>query len=317
MNFLFRKPSSHIFLTTEDPTYRYEWTCGHCDYPVTRDDEVCPRCQRWLEECPVCSLRNHKHPARRRPEQADHRCTVCGVDRLPFNDERVIEIEGTYCTNIYGCPAGGLLLKTEQFAVLPRDASCCPICRHEALKPRDLIHFLYQLNRCLFCNTCFGPESSWAAGWADTLGTIDRIGVVCDALPEPCVLCGREDVYDAEKDQVVTASVSNHGERRRETLSRARYLRLAELGRILVLEEDDRTAFRKCFGVWFEHGCPPNKEAGIPVSEIAGDLLKGTLRKEIRTVLQGRLASILSGWDRSVGPSYDVPSSEPSSISAN
>ena len=40
--YVFRHPKKggHLFITTEDPSYRYEILCGHCDYPIEDEDQV-------------------------------------------------------------------------------------------------------------------------------------------------------------------------------------------------------------------------------------------------------------------------------------
>jgi hypothetical protein len=310
--YLFRKEPKHIFITPKDPDYRYELLCGHCEYPIAPEDPACPRCQRRLEECPICSRTTHTRAPRVEPdsETGAKTCPVCRVRRIPFGAVPLAEIVGSFCTNAYGCPAGGLLLKREEFAVLPPDVTLCPVCRNEDLPPYDVRTFLYLLSRCLFCNTCFGVGTTWVRGWSTSWHpTIDRIGEVEKADQTLCPLCGRNDVLDREKQVVVSGTIDSQGLEATRSIPVAQYLRMAELGRILILEKDDTEAFNKTFETWFEpYGRSADTAPGLTVSETSARLLAGTLRLPTRRVLQKRLELFHASWERKLpaGLGYHV-----------
>jgi hypothetical protein len=192
--FLHRR-GEHVFITTEDPNYRYEWICSHCGYPLTPREACCPRCQRKLEECPVCSCQRHvRVPCVEPDAQGARRCPACGVRRLPFGDEALKDVEGRFCTNLYGCPAGGLLLRSDEFALLPADASLCPLCRDEHFRPLPVATFTYHVDHCQFCSTLYQSRTTWKASWGHEPDLIGELGQVAGAPLDTCVLCGRQDV---------------------------------------------------------------------------------------------------------------------------
>ena len=167
LNYIFRRAGGHIFLCASDSKARYEAACGHCHYPILADQAQCPRCRRELETCPCCNALRHVRSPRHDPDPETEikTCSVCGVRRVPFGSREHVDLEGSFCTNIFGCPAGGLLLTTGEFALLPRGASLCPICRHESLRPLSVSAFDDLREGCFFCRECFGERDSWKAGW--------------------------------------------------------------------------------------------------------------------------------------------------------
>jgi hypothetical protein len=309
--YLFRKEPKHIFITPKDPDYRYELLCGHCEYPIAPEDPTCPRCQRKLEECPICSRTTHTRApvVEPDPETGKKTCPVCRVRRIPFGAIPLAEIVGSFCTNVYGCPAGGLLLKREEFAVLPSDVTLCPVCRNEELPPYDVRTFLYLRSRCLFCNTCFGGGTTWVRGWSTSWHpTIDRIGEVEKTDQTLCPLCGRNDSLDREKQVVMSGTIDNQGLEATRSIPVDQYLRMAELGRILILEKDDAEAFNKTFETWFEpSGRSADTAPGLTVSEISARLLAGTLRLPTRRVLQKRLELFHASWERKLPAGLGYP----------
>jgi len=319
VNYLFRKSPRHLFITTKDPEYRYEILCGRCEYPIAPEDEVCPRCQMALEECPICSQLKHTRSPRF-PENgaADGKvCPVCRIRRVAFGEKKLSQLKGSFCTNIYGCPAGGLLLAKGEFAVLPENASRCPVCEHETLLPLGIEAFSYQLQRCLFCSTAFGRASAWAKGWLKGDYALRALGDVMGAEEIACPICGRSDLLDQEG-QVCFHSMDDgagNGEEKFISLSQSRYLHMCELGRILILFKDDAAAFSETFSLWFDPAVKPI-EGSWTVGEILDPLLAGTYKQTLRLSLQKRLDHFLEGWKRRLGPfgvSYRVAASrEPS-----
>jgi hypothetical protein len=306
MNFLFRRPpGGHIFMTTQDPTYLYKVLCGHCDYPIEEDDKLCPRCQLELEDCPVCRQETHKK-ARKIPGDpltGAKTCPVCQTRRIPFGGQPVLEIEGFFCRNLYGCRAGGLLLRNEEFAVLRANASRCPICKHEELTPLDVKVFLYLISRCLFCNSVFGPLHSWkpkewARDWEPSLASLREAGA---GDPTPCILCGRRDRFLAKsesnpEDMVEVAEGGDADAFKSRKIRALDYLRVVELGRVLILEKDPSQAFQRLFASWFEPSRTVAPDVSISVGEVSRILLEGTLSRPIQRILRGRVDEMLKAW---------------------
>lgn len=303
--YLFRKEPKHIFITPKDPDYRYELLCGHCEYPIAPEDPQCPRCQRQLEECPVCSRATHTRAPVVDPnrEKDAKTCPVCRVRRVQFGTE----ISGSYCTNVYGCAAGGLLLKSEEYAVLPVEATLCPVCRNEDLTPLDVSTFRFLLSHCLFCATCFGPGDSWTRGWSKAWSpSIESIAEISEPSIGPCHMCGRSDYRDGE--DVVYVHLDPQGTERTVRMRPDHYLRVAELGRLLILEQDDKMVFRHISQTWFGAG-RSSDPAGITVGEVATRLLEGTQRKPTAQILQRRLEHFVAQWERHpAGLGYRVES---------
>jgi RNA polymerase subunit RPABC4/transcription elongation factor Spt4 len=303
VNYLFRKTPRHIFITTKDPEFRYELLCGRCEYPLAEEDNVCPRCQMELEECPVCTdVKHMKAPkVRSEPSGMGHTCPVCKVRRIPFGDKTLADLRGSFCTNLYGCPAGGLLLKKGEFGLLPDKASICPVCHHDTLKPLGVEAFAYHLQRCIFCNTCFGPASSWAKGWT-ARPSLEVLGEVAGDHHTPCPLCGRNDHQDPQTGRVISVSVDRgEGEQPMDLLAE-HYLRICELGRILILDKEDDEAFVKAFYLWFDSGVKGFDQDFITVGHVVDHLIDGTLKPELRQTLQRRLDRFLENWKMKLGP---------------
>jgi hypothetical protein len=284
-NFLFRRPAKgHTFMTTQDPSYLYTVLCGHCDYPIEAGDEVCPRCQRELEDCPVCRQARHKRAPRVEGNSiTGKQCPVCETRRVPFGGTPLADLDGSFCTNIYGCKAGGLVLREEEFAVLKANASACPICRHPDLKPLDIKTFIYLISRCAFCHTLFGSVPTWKRGrpeeWNASLDNVRKAHHTSGHWH--CTLCGR--LNEAQAEGKVGFDEA--------------FLRVVELGRILVLEQDERRAFQKLFSVWFEPSREHDPGSELDVAETMKEIVVGTQNDEISRVLRPRIEKLEELWE--------------------
>lgn len=330
MSFLFRyPPGGHTFISTQDPSYRYEVLCGHCEYPIEAKDQRCPRCQLELEDCPVCREQTHKKARKlpRDPVTGELECPVCHTRKTPFGGLPVLEIDGSFCRNIYGCQAGGLLLRTEELAVLRPGSSRCPICRHEELTPLDIKIFVYLVSRCLFCYSVFGPLQSWqpakwAREWEPSLRALSEVGA---GDPGPCMLCGRKDTFHPKgetvkdkqgeekrtgEDQVEVADGGDIDDFRTRRIPALHYLRVVEMGRALILEKNQDRAFDRLFKSWFEPGRTAEPEVTVSVGEVGRILLEGTLLKPIHRILRGRVDEMLKAWGQKlpdrVGENYPI-----------
>lgn len=314
--FLFRhqRPGGHVFISTEDPTYRYETLCGHCDFPIEHDDDTCPRCRRKLEDCPVCRQRTHKRsPIVKDPARPTVvYCPVCRVTRHPIGLSTLDALDGSFCTNLYGCPAGGFLLRSDEHALLPRDATICPVCRDPELRPLSIAGFQYLLRHCLFCSTLFGLGASWSRGWSEApITSVYRNGLHTNH--EACALCGRHDrivgASDRSKGPIHIGTASFPDERggfearSEEPQPEGAYLRTVELARSLALETDcDDAAFRRTLHLWFDvSGAEPREGEGVSVRNLVDALVRGTSRTEVRLPLQGRLERFNETWTRHLG----------------
>jgi hypothetical protein len=303
MNFLFRRPlGGHIFMTTQDPSYIYTVLCGKCDYPIEAEDEVCPRCQVRLEDCPVCrDIRHTKAPKVEPCKDTGRRtCPVCDTRRYPFGMQALSEIEGMFCTNLYGCPAGGLLLKTQEFAVLRPEATLCPICKHPDLKPLDIRTFIYLITQCVFCNAVFGTPTHWDDKWGTRLDvTTDLVMQTPKRDYSPCPLCGREDEYPPGAGNVQILVDEPGKPATAKMLSPGLYARVVELGKILILENDPVRASKSLFSSWFDPLHLGTGEA-IRVEEANAYLLQGTRKSEIHKILRARTMALLESWKQQV-----------------
>lgn len=300
MNFLFRKPlGSNTFMTTHDPRYVYTAVCGRCGYPVEECDEKCPRCQLALESCPVCREDTHKKAwvVDADPQTGEKKCPVCETRRIPFGGLSLSKVQGSFCRNIYGCRAGGLLLNSNEFAVLRPNASICPICRHKDLTPLDVRIFMHLVTRCLYCHAVFGPlpsptKDEWK-GWEPDLKWLR------DVAPDAsngCILCGRNDELSENPNEVLVAGSSDGEELRKQPIPALQYLRVAELGRILILETEPTRAFQRLFDTWFEDNRKVVPDSFVPVRSVGQTLLEGTLDAAIHPILRVRVEEMQRFW---------------------
>jgi hypothetical protein len=298
MRFLFRLKDTDVFITTEDPKVRYDILCGHCGYPVADADGQCPRCQRMLEDCPVCSRARKRKPLRSEPSpEGEKTCSVCGIRRLPFGVEALRRVRASFCTNLYGCPAGGLLLRTEEVALLPPGATLCPICRNEAFPPHDILTFRHVVQRCLFCSACLGQLPAWPMDTASAKVDLLEMGPLeppADENHEPCILCGRNDHFVEGEEQAAYVQVAA------EEVIVPQYLSMVQLGRALALEKDDGHAFSLSFSHWFNALSPSPPDDPVAVERLVSLLLLGTLREEVLAILKPRVEAYCAGWARTV-----------------
>ncbi len=315
VTYLFRKPGSNIFITPRDTEYRYELLCGRCEYPVAVDEKECPRCQVQLEDCPVCTQLKHRKAPKLEPRGIvrGKTCPVCLVRRIPFGEATLSELKGSFCTNLYGCPAGGLLLQSGEFALLPEKTSLCPVCRDESILPLAVEALAYRLRRCLFCSTCFGPASTWAKGWLGGSAHLDKLGQVLEQEQSECPLCGRHDYLHEKSGRIWSASIGQKESIRdpeaesdeSKGLSIGHFLRVCELGRALILNYEDDAAFKATFPLWYEPESAQG-EGFITVGKVVDHLINGTLRPELRQVLQRRLEPFLLAWKQKLGSGAEV-----------
>ncbi len=302
---MYRKPGTRVFFTTADPSVHYELTCGNCQFPITEDDPLCPRCQERLEHCPVCSDCTQTRAPKREPDHKGERtCPVCGVKRVAFGDLRLSQLKGSFCGNIYGCPAGGLLLRTNEFALLPEKASLCPICRDESLRPFDVKTFSYHVSRCVFCSTCFRPASDWTRGWGEGHDNLDRVVRPQADRDERCALCGRDDRQPGGPPGpitgVVIAALRGDNTPGEDPVDDKTYLSMAELGRLMILEKNDERMFDAAFRLWFQPNAAlvVESQPTLKIQERVSHLVEGTLEPEVRRVLVRRTLRFLELWER-------------------
>lgn len=317
MIYLFREPGSHVFISPELPDFQYTLLCGTCEFPVTKDDAQCPRCQRALELCPICSDRTHKKTTPATLRDGVKVCPVCQCKRAQLGKVELHELEDYFCSNAYGCPAGGLLLTTDEYALLPEDSTTCRICRHEHLAPYAAGTFTFQVSRCLFCSTVFQNQESSDSGWGP--GRFDALQKVVPPktgeLKVPCALCGRLDRLNGES--VDTTRLDLQGEPAESLkVPIAQYLKICEIGRLMMLLQDDSEVSRRSFRIWFDARISSSKAPEkISVAEILQYLLVGTISKPQRSILEKRIESVQAQWNRRVpdGLNYEVPCKAPGS----
>jgi hypothetical protein len=308
--YLFRKGPDQPFYCTHREGAFYRYVCGHCAYPVTTTNTECPRCRRPLETCPVCTEHTHRRPAlagKRTDPQAE-RCTVCSVRRLPTGAPvQLADIDGSFCRNLHGCPAGGLLLfKTEQFAVLDSKARSCPVCRHTTLQPLSLKAFSRACEQCLFCHELFAIDSVAILGHHRDHETRPR----GEPAKESCLVCGRRDVLTSKDDQdSVTFQLYDDNEM---SLPWRDYLHLVDLARTLLTERQDEQASASLFSRWTAR---PLSASSVTLESLCEALLAGTLEPNHRQALQPRITFLLADWERRWGTTAVNLGAPPSPVS--
>lgn len=300
MNYLFRKPlGGHVFMTTQDPRYIYTVLCGRCGYPVEECDARCPRCQLELESCPVCREGTHKKAWKVDvdPETGQKTCPVCETLRIPFGAMPLTKVQGSFCRNVYGCRAGGLLLGSNELAVLRSNASICPICRHQELRPLDVRIFLHLVSRCVYCHAVFGPlPTPTREDWKSYEPDVKWLRDVSADATDGCILCGRHDALSDDPDVVLVSGAADGDELSRQPIPVLQYLRIAELGRILILEKETSHAFRRLFDAWFEENRKVVPDSFVPVRSVGQLLLEGTLDTSIHRILRVRVEEMQRAW---------------------
>lgn len=294
--YLFRKAPDQPFYCTHRDRAFYRYVCGHCDYPLTATNQVCPRCRRTVETCPVCTERTHKRPALAKgaTSREARRCTVCSVRRIPTGAPIPLEdIDGSFCRNLHGCPAGGLLLfGTQEFAVLDSNARECPVCRHDSLQPLAIRAFLRACDQCLFCHELFAVDSLSTV--AQHRGREQRPRGGTSA--EPCLACGRRDTLISEGDKQSVAVPLYDGEPL--TLPWSDFRSVVELAKTLVTDRNDERAAATLFSRW---SARPFSLGSTTLERLCVALLAGTLDTDHRQALQPRISYLLGDWERRWG----------------
>ncbi|MEP7009451.1 MAG: hypothetical protein ABJC13_03935 [Acidobacteriota bacterium] len=297
LSYLFRRAGGNVFLCASakaDQEIRYETACGHCGYPILADQSRCPRCRRELENCPCCNaIRHVRSPLHDPdPETEIKICTVCGVRRSPFGIRKHSELDDSFCTNIFGCPVGGLLLPTGEFALLPRGASRCPICEHATLKPLAVRSFLARLEKCLFCHACFSSESLKKQRVKDSIIPPELPAGFQSAPAEPCLLCGRRDHRVKDSDEIVVPQYDGASD---EWLESDDYRVLVVVGHALIQEVLDQSSVEASIFRLASY----NHEL---LSRVTGVLVGGTHDPVVRKILEGRTRHLIESFQRQHGP---------------
>lgn len=295
--YLFRSPRhDRVFLSADDPSYRYTTCCGRCDYPVEASEPQCPRCQKQLTDCPACSPRNHRRPVMsQRSADGSIQCSLCHAMRHPIGHVPVLEMAGSFCTNIYGCPAGGMLTRHDEAILWSSETRICPICRSRSLAPKPARTFAHLVRRCLFCSSIFGLDSSWRTRLTDG---IDHISEMADVAPSetPCTLCGRND-HRAE-DGTIQVQVMDPwamDAHSRPGIDENEYLHIAELAHALIIfSEGKKQAADHLFDLWTP---PIPGDPGLTVGEAVEHLLLGTLDAAVRVELQRSIDGFMEHWE--------------------
>jgi hypothetical protein len=305
LSYIFRRAGSHVFLCAANEGARYETACGHCGYPILLDQAHCPRCRRELETCPCCNTLRHVRSLRHDPdpETEVRTCPICGVRRAPFGSQRHTELTGTFCTNIFSCPVGGLLLATGELALLPQGTSLCPLCRHESLRPLPVRLFGGLIESCIFCRECFSATDSSKPGSAPSTGVSDG-AITRQAPADGCPLCARKD-YRTNNSTVII--VPRFDAAQAEVLTTENYSGVLSLGRTLIEQASDEEAAR----ILFSPPYPSEEE----LSQWIEWLLVGTHAPAIRKILERRTRHLLDEFRREFG--VDRPRRESASKKAH
>ncbi|HEX8172331.1 MAG TPA: tubulin-like doman-containing protein [Thermoanaerobaculia bacterium] len=131
------------------------FTCAHCEFPVRRGDANCGRCGNALTECRFCTPLFHI----RIPVGADDaRCPNCSTKpsraKSHIGDDTLspAEPDELFCSNLFGCPAGGNLHNT----TFPPHTLECPFCRAADLPLLRAFTREEHLGTCSLCSQLFG-----------------------------------------------------------------------------------------------------------------------------------------------------------------
>jgi hypothetical protein len=156
----------------------------------------------------------------------------------------------------------------------------------------------------------FGTAPSWRPGWADHWDvTVEQVKSTPPRDYSPCPLCGREDTAGGAGKVEMLMDKPGELAGQKEGLAADLYARVAELGKILILENDERRAANKLFSSWFNQLNLLAEGSTITVERTGEVLLLGTRRPEIHKILRGRLSALLESWKAQVpgqGLSYRV-----------
>ncbi len=179
--------------------------CGYCEFPLLPSAERCPRCRLELAQCPVCELlpeRDGRQAAGRPPAKWFQRkgpfchCDRCGTRQLRLRHRPSLQdLDGNVCSNLYGCPAGGLLVSPEIAVLLPPGCIVCPVCHDVDRPPVDLLAFLGDVRRCASCIAAMGDPREWSteqlAGQASLNGELAAHLERIHLQTHTCRMCGR------------------------------------------------------------------------------------------------------------------------------
>ncbi len=251
-------------------------TCGHCEFMLPSGATRCGRCGTELTDCRFCTLLF----GIRIPASTDlmARCPNC-YTRQPAN-MRLANQKGVqpadpdewFCSNLFGCPAGGHLHDT----TFPPNADACPLCRSQEL---PLLHAFAReehLRACRFCSSLFGikrhdeePATETTAGDADG----------------HCCLCGR--LYAADAKLSAADRETDETDKTDE-----------KIGCVLRCTTDDEEAFRLLL-----ERLPVTERAILEQKLLA--FLDHTQRAAVKRVVAARLARILALYDRQFGCRLD------------
>lgn len=313
MRFLYRPPRSKKFFCTHDEKITYQLFCGSCGYPVRRDDNLCPRCHRGLSDCPVCTrAKGTRGPMVESESTPRHRtCQSCKVRLVRLdNPIQLDELSGHFCPNIYGCPAGGLLVKSGEVAILGSGGSLCPICSDVAFPLVDVRMFRQHFAcDCLFCRNVFDQIFSSRLPWQKPIGEERPLVQVARKSMESCLLCGRRDVVEHGK---VRVGGSKSAGEYNLSISLGGYGRVVELARALVLLDSDEEVIEDMFVKWHDLGmpCASERSPGISVSKLIEFVWEGTLDDaRAGIVLRRRVERFQELWENKLqrnGLSFEV-----------
>lgn len=189
--------------------------------------------------------------------------------------------------------------------MLPEDASVCPVCRSEELGPLDIRTFRYHVERCLFCSTVFEKEPDWRTDWFEDKRWkfSDKAKAVDSSF---CPLCGRMDRVEEggegkkrNEDGPTRVQIVDVEQNTTDTLSVGEYLRLAELGRVMVLHTGDKEASEALFSAWFQVGhIEEGADEVLSVARLFDLLERGTKLQEVKRLLGPRRDGIGERWHR-------------------
>jgi hypothetical protein len=219
------------------------YTCGHCDFPMLPGATRCGRCGNELTDCRFCTpLFGVRIPA----ADAATRCPNCFTRQVatPRLDAppavQPAEPEELFCSNLFGCPAGGHLNDT----TFPGHTSECPFCRSSELPLLRAFTRVDHLEACTFCSSLFGLEPRKER-----------------PIDGDCCLCGH--AYAAKIAHPATAQriacilrcTTDDGEAFRQLLTLPRTEDARSLDTMLreFLQDIKRSAVRRVVAARFEH----------------------------------------------------------------
>lgn len=242
------------------------FTCGHCDFPMLSDATRCARCGNELTDCRYCTPLFHVRVPR--PATPEDRCPNChasaasvaGID----DDARLRPAPGddSFCSNIFGCVAGGHLHDT----TFPPHVDVCPLCHHTELPLRRVFTRENHLKACRYCSDLFGIQVT-AGERASYRAQSDHC----------CCLCGR--TYTAV-----------------DALSEDELKQLVAIGCILRCTADDEDALRQLLA---RRGVESSRLESLDKELQA--FVRSIKRPAVRHVVAARLEHVLAFYERQFG----------------